>query len=477
MSMALVLACSATQWRCSGTPSVSEDVAEFTYTLDRKFTGVGTNTLTIDVPGGSDDRYTFSLHSEDSAIDVEEDAWLPLESQTITLTYTTEGVHFADFKVQKDNGIPYVFEILTWEYSKEVPDAPIVSFAQRATRTLTNNLLVSDSRTSTTSGIWIQGDVSTAGKAEIEDGGFWEDLPLTTLAVPVTLSEGNDPKVVNAKFRNVFGNPGELGIPAEIILKQTPPTGCAAEAMAPIIANNKLDIKLNATDPYDTLYSIVGDVRAVVSQKTFVDDEIISVFVEPTEGNKTVTVYIEDIAGNVCLSQEINVELDPHYQSEGIFIDDVSYWTESEDITLSVFFNHFEDQEPLQIKLSGDVSGPNANTWLDANEAIDLSLLPTTTGSRRIFAQYKDVDGNESYLITKRVFLKPTITLQDTGGGTFDVVVSHILDAESLTITGCQEVYAAVAWAAAFTCEPNAVEVSVTYNFADDVTLTKSAAP
>jgi hypothetical protein len=462
---------------CGGASSSSESTAEFTYTLAREFTGVGTNTLEIEVPDGSDPRFVFAVHSEDATMDVEDDAWYPLETRTIALTYTTEGVHFADFKVDRVNGLPYVFEILSWEYSTSVPEAPIASFADDATRITTNNLLISTSRAESVSAIWIGGDVVTSGKTELEDGGYWQAITADTAAVPVTLTSGDGPKTVETRFRNVFGNVGEDGVPATILLKQTPPTDCNASLLSETVANNRVSIRLQATDTGRLLYSVMGDVRTAVSQVVFETGDIIDVLVEPSEGEKSLTVYIEDVAGNYCLEKPLTVTLDPSYHNERIEVNGGVYWTDSEAVTLSYYFDHFEEQEPLEYRISGDVAGPNTNRWIAANEDVAVTLNPTASGSRHIFLQYRDADGVESYLIDEFVYLKPQVTIQDAADPFKSVIPSAIVGTEAVTIEGCVEAYDDVPFQASFQCEPAAASIDVTYTFEDGTTLTRSAPP
>ena len=463
-------------WAC-GQPSSSESSFNFSYALERIYTGASTNVLTFDLTDPGNDSYTYSISSLTAGTSVVQDAELPLQSGAITFTYQTEGIHSADFKVSRGNGTPYIFEILAWEYSVELPEAPIVSFRTTATKSLTPNLIVSDGRSDSTTEIFVAGDISTTGKAKVEDSGFWEELPLTSLSLPVTLTPGDGLKTVNAKFKNIFGNVSTAGVPAQILLKQTPPANCEATPISATINTNKLAIRMEAVDPYQTYYSAFGDVYAIVNQNPFANNETVNIFLEPTVGTKTINVSIGDIAGNNCLQKDITVTIDPNFQSEGIWLQGATYTSETENVVIDVFFDHFADQNPLQMKVTGDVSGPNTQAWIPYQQNLPVVLTPTTSGSKRLYAQYKDKNGVESYLITRRIFLKPTITLQDAGAPFKNVIVSNILDAVSLTITGCSTAYNAVAYQAAYLCQPNAATVDVTYLFDDTSTLTKSVAP
>jgi|GEM_PF-3077506 len=458
---------------CTETSSSSSSpIIEFNYELDRKYTGTTTNSLNIEVTGGASADFEFSIANTSATSDVELDSYQALESGAVNFTYANEGVYSADFKIRDKNGIPFVFEVMTWEYSTERPDPPVISFAASATKYLTNSLVVSDSRTANTDAIWISGDVDTTGKTIEADGGYWEDLDLETSAVGVTLSAGEGLKTIRARFRNIFGNESEEAVPAEIIVKQTAATNCTAEPLSTTIANNKLSLKLNATDPYQMYYSATGSLGAPVSQKEFDDDEVVFVYVEPSPGSKTVNIYIDDIAGNRCLEKTMTIVLDPDYESEGIWVQNKTYWTDDENVTLDIFFDHYPSQEPLELKITGDIVGSNINSWIPYAQGLPATLTPTTSGSRRIYAQYRDKDGTLSYLISKTIFLKPTITF--VPGAPDTVVVSNIAGAETLTITGCTETYTDVAWQATFTCSGSPVAGSVTYTFEDATTLTKN---
>jgi hypothetical protein len=456
--------------------STSKSSFNLLYDLEREYTGKLTNNLNIEVLDQGSDEYLFSISSPLAAASVSEDVLHPLENQTISFSYGTEGVYSVDFKVARKNGTPYIHQILTWEYSTETPDPPVISFANAATRFQSLNLIVSDSRTTDTTELWLTGDIETAGKTVVDDG-YWETLPLSQLVVPVTLTSGDGYKTVRGKFRNIFGNESEEGYPAQILLKQTPPTNCTVTPIATTINTNKLSLQLNATDPYQMYYSVMGAVKNVINQRAFSDGEIAYIFVEPTPGSKTVVVTMDDIAGNNCLQEEIVVTVDPEFESEAIIVKDATYWTNDDNITLDIFFEHFPNQDPIELKITGDVSGPNINTWIPYQRDIPVTFNPTTSGSKRIYAQYKDSFGDESYLITKRIYLKPSVILQDVGAPDVNVVASHILDATSMTITGCSVTYNEVAYQAAFPCTPTAASISVTWNFESGPALVISETP
>jgi len=456
------------------TKGVDNNLITLNYSLARQYTGKVDNTVSILLDMDEDERFTYSLTSDGATVDKPQGT---LKNETITLSYLTEGIYQAKFKIDRVTGSPFIEELFSWEYSREIPDAPIISFEKTATNSRTNFLLVSDSRSSNTTGIWLKGGLTTPAGLQEEDGGYWSDIKADELKVPITLTAGDGLKTINAKFQNIFGNYSADAVPAEIILKQTKAENCKVSLLNPTIPNNKVSLKLFATDPYQMYYSVTGDVRAVVDSRTFTDGEVVYVYVEPSAGVKTIFVTLQDIAGNVCLEDEVTVTIDPNTPSERIDVANAKYWTDSANVTLDVYFDHFAEQDPLEVKITGDVSGPNTGNWLSSLEGIAVSLLPATSGERRIYAQYRDSYGEESYLLAKQIYLLPGITITDIGGGQRTVTVSVIPGTKHLTITGCTETYQQVSLVASYTCTPNAGTIAVTWTFTDDSTLTKSGAP
>ncbi|MEZ4743333.1 MAG: hypothetical protein R3B45_12955 [Bdellovibrionota bacterium] len=461
---------------CGNTDTADDQTILLDYSLSRTYTGQSENILHLEVGEDSLGLYDFSISNTDAFTEVSLGTLEPLVTQDISFQYDNEGVYSVDFKVQNKNGQPIIFEAIGWEYSLEVPDTPVISFATPATNIVANKLLVSSSRSNNTSEIWVGGDLSLEGKAEIEEDGFWQSISNDEYYIPITLTGEDGLKTIEAKFNNIYGNGSGKGAPASIILKQNPPTGCSAIPILTTINTNKLSVQLKASDPYELYYSVVGDVQSIVDKETFTDGEVVIISLSAAAGEKNITVSIDDIAENNCLEEDITVTIDPTYEEEGISLTGATYWTESENVVANVSFKHFPSQEPLQLKITGDVSGTNTGKWIPFDVNIPITLSPTTSGQRTIFAQYKDVDGTESYLIAKRVFLRPDITINDIGGGLKSIVVSAITGLESLSIEGCSETYNLVAYASSYNCTPNDVQASVTYYFPGDITLTKSAA-
>jgi hypothetical protein len=453
---------------CGG--SSTDEPIKFSYALSRDYTGEESNVLTIVAGAGAEKQYEFSLGNSSSQMSVTSGAMLPMKNQEITFTFTEEAVYGADFKVQKTNGQPVLFEVLNWEYSLEQPEPPVVSFKDSATNKNLNNLLVSDSREDNVTEIWIGGDITAADLDE--DGGYWVELASTATFVPVTLSSGDGVKTIKTKYKNAFGNISDPGIVAQITFKQTASTSCDAVVLASTTSDGRVSLLMSVTDSFQAYFTVIGDLKQAVDAVAFNDGETVYFEVSSSAGTKNLTVYIEDVAGNFCLDKQITITVDPTYVGEGISVDGATYWVDSENITIDVLFKFFPEQGPLQMEITGNVSGVNTNNWVAHAPDLAISLSPTTSGLRTIFAQYKDVDGQSSYKIAKRIYLKPQIVYSAP-----NVTVSNIPGVTTLTINGCTQAYTDVDWTASYTCTPNAATVDVVYKFEDGSSLTKSTTP
>lgn len=447
-----------------------KNAIDVNYTLERRYTGKQSNVLSIDVIEPLDVPYFFSVHSDDAAPDL--DGGLhELKSQTITFTYASEGLHSAELKIAKANGESFIDEILPWEYSGSVPDPPIISFALDVTRTRSVNLIVADIRSPSATEIWIGGDVEAQGLAPVENGGQWHDLQAATVSVPVMLAPGDGAKHVEAKLRNIYGTESQDDT-ADILLKQTAPAGCAAVVTTPIVNDGNVKVQLSGVDASGVYYSVLGDVSSAIGPVRFSNGDTVTIPAKQVIGEKNLNVIISDIAGNVCFDQTLTAMVDPNYMDEVILVHGGVHWTDTEDIVLDIYFAHTPEQEPIQLEITGDVEGEFVNRWFDYQLNVPVTLTPSASGSRTIQARIRDANGVESFVIARRIFLKPSVALADLGNGLSGVIASPIPGIRSMTITGCSEAYDEVQYSAVFDCHQTGTTVEVTYLFTDTTSLT-----
>jgi hypothetical protein len=277
------------------------------------------------------------------------------------------------------------------------------------------------------------------------------------------------------------GNESARGNETEILLDRTVPTNCNAQVQATTIRANKMEILLNASDANPLNYSAFGDIARIISGKTFVDSDVIELFVEPSEGVKSVWIYIDDIAGNNCIKKELAVTIDYDFESQGIWVQGYNYWVDTVNVTIDIYFDHYPSQEPLEIFVSGAVSGSNANAWIPYTQGLSYTIVNSTKGIKEIKAKMRDTDGVETGEIYKKIYLNPAIELTDNGDGTHNVVLRIIQGVNNVTILGCTQAYNNVALntgSAPYVCTPDGSgTISGTYYFDDGTDLTISGSP
>jgi hypothetical protein len=452
---------------CGDGSGLAGTAPDISYELGRSFTGATTNVLSFDFPEGS--GYLFSLSGDGVAASVPLGELLPLQDR-IDLSYVTEGKYELELAIVQTAGTPYLDDTLSWTYSTKVPASPIVAFTELATRDTAVTMTISGSREADTNEIWVEGDLSGPHAS----GGFWDDLSASGLYL-LTVTPEDGVKTMSVKLRNVYGNES-AAVTASILKKTTSPTGCDAILAGSGSASSTIGVQLVATNDGPLFYNVFGDVKEVKDFQSFVSGETVDVEVGGAAGVKNLTIMIRDLAGNSCEPLERTVTLSEGYVTQSVEVEGAAYWTESTSVDLLLQYDHFPDAKPIEMKLTGNVAGANADTWIPFQERISVDLMPGA-GNKDIYARFRDKTLTETFLVSTRIFLSPSVSVATAGDGSRSVVISRILGATAHTITGCAETYADVAYEAAYACTPNAATVAVTYTFEDATSLTLTATP
>lgn len=438
-----------------------------TYAMDRLTTGSTTNTLVLNYP--EDTGYEIRLSGDGLTSDAAFGEYLPMQRR-IELSYSGEGEHSVQLEVFQQNRTPYLTDTLTWTFSTEVPDAPIVSFSELATSDANVSMLIAGNRAADANEIWVEGDLAGTHAA----GGYWDALPDSNIyLLQVTPEDGM--KAMTVKLRNIYGNESAV-VAAEILKKSQGPTACTA-AMSGSGSNSRtIQLELAATDVGQLYYNVFGDVEDVEDFKPFSSGDIVPVTISAGSGAKTITVQIRDEANNYCDDIAHTLTLSGEYLEQTLAIDGDPIWTDGTTADLTLTYDHLPSQEPIEMKVTGGVMGADVNTWIPFAAHKTVTLMPGS-GYRKIFVQFRDNTLTETFLMMAKVFKGPSITLVDAGAPFYDVIIDKITGMTSATITGCMETYNAVPWQAAFTCQPTGANVVVLYNFSDGTSVSKSASP
>lgn len=454
-------------WGCGASSSKSTAAKDFTYKLARSYTGLTTNVLSLTFP--EDSSYKFAIDGAGFAASVVLGDYLPLQ-ESVELIYSQEGQYRLTLSVVQADDTPFLEDHLTWTYSPRVPSAPIVAFTEAATSDAAVTMTIAANRDIDANEIWVEGDLAEAHAA----GGFWDQLSESGFYL-LTVTPQDGIKTMQVKLRNIYGNESP-STTASILKKSTRPSECQAILAGKGSAKSTITLQLLANNEGPLFYNIFGDVREVDDFRPFISGDYVDVVLGGGEGVKNLSVVIRDLAGNACDTIQKTVNLASGYVTQSVALEDQVYWTASRNIGLRLTYDHFPDEKPIDMKITGQVTGPNVDRWLPFQEQINIELMPGS-GDKRIYAEFRDNTGQESFMVETRVYLLPTLTIATEGGQSRSVIVSRIFGTESYTITGCQEVYDQVAYAASYPCIPLAEMITVLHQFEDGTDLSLSAKP
>ncbi len=450
---------------CSEGSNSSSDYLIVSYDLD-PYINQSSNSLNFNV-SGDHAEFFFRISGQGFNASVDFDEILPIV-ESVSLTYQQEGTYDLDLEIFRPGNIPFVEDQLTWEFSTEEPDNPIISFSERATADATVSLQVANVRTANLTEIWVEGD-----RPDEEASGLWESLPSTGLFTFATTPE-DGLKSFRVKLSNIYGSESPY-VDLQILKKSIAPTDCSAALISDTTSSLETYMQLNATDSESVFYTVSGDVSFFSDPVEFSNGQVVAIDLSGTSGEKQISVSIQDEAGNVCLTESFSVTVDPSYNSVEVDIDSVSeYWTDSTERTLSLNYDYFPSQAPIEMKISGDITNSDKNSWIPYSTQYTANLNPGS-GRRVILVTYRDKDLVESAIVGSNIFLNPSITVVDAPDPYKTVTVDNIVGVEDLTIVGCNETYNDVAYQSSYTCEPTAAFITVRYDFDDGTSATSSS--
>lgn len=387
-----------------------------------------------------------------------------------TITFDEERVYNLALTIFQTDGTILIKDNLSWEYNLEFPAPPIVGFEKKATNTQDVWILVSSHRKENTNEIWLQGDLD---QTEIPTGS-WRSIPASGI-IPVKLSSKEGVKNVRVKLRNDYQNEtDEVNI--SILFKPLGPQNCKVVLPSYTLANNKVRMKLLAEDALGQMYyRVFGDVFEVNKFTQFQTNEIIEFALSPSEGKKRVVIQMRDIAENYCRREEITLTLDKNYRAKDVLIENELLYTDDPNITAVTKYDGFaEDFEGLEMFVHGDIM-KTADTfkWIPYAKNIDIKLTPVN-GNRFVRIQYRNLEGLQSGIISRAIFLKPYLIIQG-GSAPYTVLPSEIVGLSSLTLEGCETDYINVPYQFSFSCTPKDSSLTVHYYFEDQATKTVTA--
>ncbi|MBI2601486.1 MAG: hypothetical protein HYW48_00370 [Deltaproteobacteria bacterium] len=432
------------------------------YYVDRSYTGIDTNSLVIKLKDAA--GYKFSISGEGFDADVPKNSSLPVQEQT-NLSYFDEGFYSLRITITRPDGIVYVEDYLTWDYSKEVPPRPDISFSEAATADDIVDFLMPGNLDPAIAELWIEGDLASSGGAWHKIG---SDLKITK---SVTLADGV--KNFRVKYRNIYGNIGD-SVDMSILKKSVGPQNCQAKLASTSSASSRIRLFLSVENDGEMSYQITGDVNPT-PWETFEDEGEVVAILAGDPGVKQLVVSMKDVAGNACPDIPLTVTLDPSYEPYSVTIKDDLLWTDELNVTAVLKFDRLPS-DVIEMYISGGISaGEKIESWIPFEEELEIRLSPVD-GNRFVYAQYRDEDGNLSEKVYAAIFLKPFVYL-NSFGSSYYVAVSNFVPIVDLSISGCSQTYNHVAYQENYICNLSASQVEVSYFLSDGSSVTRSASP
>lgn len=456
--LAMALAC------CGQNKIEVSSLPQFRYYIESKLTGRLENTLIIE--GGNTEQLKFMLSGTGFSADVPLNEELSLKPR-VQLRYKELGDYSAKIHFFKADGTPLLQDTLKWSYSLSKPENPIAGFSSSAGHEFRVVLLVAESRDPGTNEIWVEGDLA----ADDLPRGSWREIPPSS-KVPLHLSEGDGLKQIKFKLRNAYKNETEFKS-AEILIKTEGPSNCQLETSGKGTVNRFFELKLSADNEGPVFYRVFGDLEEPMDFQKFTAKSMrVPLKLSKGAGEKKLTVQIRDEAENYCLREDLKIVSDPNYVSEGIQVKDKQSWSESSQVNLEAWTDHFSD-DSIEMYVHGDIiADDNSFRWIPFKP--DLSVqLQESDGNRWVRIQFR-INGQTSNFRYTPIYLRPSLRVQTGSESPYTLVPANFVNLKSLTLTGCREAYQDVAYAPSFKCNPIAQVASIVYKLSDGSSLTKS---
>lgn len=433
------------------------------YFLDRSYTGLDTNNLVVQLKNA--EGYQFSISGEGFDADIPKNASLPVQEKT-ALTYFDEGLYFLKVTITRPDGVIYVQDSLTWNYSKEIPPPPDISFSEEATADEFIDFLMPGNLDPKIAELWIEGDLAESPE------GAWHKIG-SDLKITQSVSSSDGYKNFTIKYRNIYGNVGE-SVDVGILKKSVGPKNCQATLASTSTLSSKIRIFLSVENEGEMSYQITGDVNPTAWEKFENEGEAVAVLSgEP--GLKNIIVSMKDKASHSCPDLPLQLTWDLSYEPYSVKIKGDLLWSDELNVMAVLKYDRLPSEE-IEMYISGGISaGEKIETWIPFQEELDIRLSPVD-GNRFVYAQFRDQTGTLSEKAYVAIYLKPFVIL-NSFGSSYYVTVSNFVPIVDLTLTGCTQTYKHVAYQESYVCDLTSDPVSVTYFLNDGSSVTRTAPP
>lgn len=226
-------------------------------------------------------------------------------------------------------------------------------------------------------------------------------------SVPWTLTAGDGTKTVYAKFVDAVGNVTAAPVSDAITLDTTPPDAgaVAIEGGAAVVGTRNVTVDLSG---------VAGDATAARAANNA--DMTGALSVSPTgsfawtlaagsDGPRTVYVQWSDAVGNRSTAASDDIVLDTVPPSGTVVVNAGKAWTKSTAVSLT-FPNTDGDTVQVRVGSAANLSGASYQAYT-AGMTLPFTL-PAGNGTKTVYAQFKDVGGSVSTIVSDTIGLDTT---------------------------------------------------------------------
>ncbi|MFK7826957.1 MAG: hypothetical protein AB8G05_22635 [Oligoflexales bacterium] len=448
-----------TFWGCGGA-AIPTKPAKINYFLERPNTNTNYNYLRIEIEDNETDQYTFSMGGLGFTAEVNFDERMEIRER-VRIEYNEEAIYTLGLIIYNKAGTVFIDDTIAWEYSLEKPPKPIVSFTEEATNDDDVTLLLGGNLSRKTIEIWIEGDL-----AEFPAGRWYEVS--SDLRIPIKVSTEDGMKELKIKYRNIYGNEGDLET-IEILRKNNGPTDCTAEVGSNTVGSRDLRVYVSATNEGPMYWEIIGDVDST-GRRQFINTTTANVKLLPEEGEKNFQVLIEDAAGNKCNPIPLSVTYIPGDSEFSVKIQDDLLVTETTRVNIINYFPHLPvDVAQMYIHGPHVVETELTQKWVAFQDIVEVTLTEIE-GNRDIYVQFRRHPSFDPTPATyTHIYLRPYIAYHNN-----NITISDIADLENVTITGCSQTYEQVDYQSAYPCDVQELQVVAEFVLSDQSRVSKS---
>ena len=224
-------------------------------------------------------------------------------------------------------------------------------------------------------------------------------------SIPWTLATGDGTKTVHVKFVDALGNVSAIAVTDSITLDTTPPTAGTVLLDGGDPVTNSLTVTLATSGAGgDATAARASNAAGMTGATTVpVSGSTSWSLAAGPDGPRTVYVQWADALGNWSAPATDNITLDLQAPAGTVVINGGAVGTNTTGVTLTFPGTH-EDVEEVRVGSASDLAGSSYQAWTPGTP-LSWALSSGGDGVRTVYAQFRDVGGLESPIVSDTIIL------------------------------------------------------------------------